>query len=160
MWGILKEVKCRLCEKYYKEKKIRDPPDSVESVGHIQCYCPVLQLPLITIHHGIWRELMLSIRKFSSEQNDALEPQWHFSSAISPEAHADWGLYKILEYMGLHEILPPGAGQNRPKLRKDVEEYHLAYGIELEETDIDTFISHRPDGVALDRARKKNNGCS
>jgi len=103
---------------------------------------------------------MLSIRKFSSEQNDALEPQWHFPSAISPEAHADWGLYKILEYMGLHEILPPGAGQNRPKLRKDVEEYHLAYGIELEETDIDTFISHRPDGVALDRARKKNNGCS
>ena len=41
-WGVLNEVKCRLCEKYYKEKNIRDPPDTVESVGHIQCYCPVL----------------------------------------------------------------------------------------------------------------------
>ena len=33
MWGILKEVKCRLCKKYFKEKKI-DPPDSIESVTH------------------------------------------------------------------------------------------------------------------------------
>jgi len=62
-WGILKDVKCRLCEKYYKEKKMRDPPDSVEIVGHIQCYCLVLQLPRIAIHHGIWRELMFSIQK-------------------------------------------------------------------------------------------------
>jgi len=35
-WGILIEVKCRLCAKYYTEKNIREPPDSVESVGHIQ----------------------------------------------------------------------------------------------------------------------------
>jgi len=35
MWGILNEVKCRLCEKYYKQKQI-DPSNSVESVGHIQ----------------------------------------------------------------------------------------------------------------------------
>jgi len=73
-WGILNEVKCRLCEKYYKENYVRDPPDSVESVGHIQCYCPVLQLPRIAIHHGIWRELMFSIRKSSTEINDASEP--------------------------------------------------------------------------------------
>ena len=30
--GILKDVKCRLCEKYYKEKNILDPPDTVECV--------------------------------------------------------------------------------------------------------------------------------
>jgi len=48
-WGILNDVKCRLCEKYYKEKKIQDPPDTVESVGHIQCYCLVLQLPRIVV---------------------------------------------------------------------------------------------------------------
>jgi len=54
--------------------------------------------------------------------NVASEPRWHFPSALSPEAHAEWGLYKILEYMGLHEILPPGAGKNRAKLRKDIEE--------------------------------------
>jgi len=153
-WGILNDIKCRLCEKYYKEKNILDPPDTVESVGHIQCYCPVLQLPRIAIHHGIWRELMFSIRKSSTELNDALEPRWHFPSALSPEAHAEWGLYKILEYMGLHEILPPGAGQNMAKLRKDIEEYHTAYAIDFDDTDIDTFIARRPDGLAFDKEKK------
>jgi len=33
-WGILNDVKCRLCEKYHKEKNTREPPDSVESVEH------------------------------------------------------------------------------------------------------------------------------
>ena len=50
MWGRLNNIKCRLCEKYYKEK---DSTNSVESVGHIQCYCPVLQRPRILIHHVI-----------------------------------------------------------------------------------------------------------
>jgi len=126
----------------------------VESVGLIQCYCSVLQLPRIAIHLGICRELMFSIRKSSTELNDASEPRWHFPSALSLEAHAEWGLYKISEYMGLHEILPPGAGQNRPKLRKDIEEYHIAYAIDFDETDIDTFIARRPDGLAFDKEKK------
>ena len=50
--------------------------------------------------------------------------------------------------MGLHEILPPGSGKNRAKLRKDIEEYHTAYAIEFDDADIDTFISRRPDGLA------------
>jgi len=83
-------------KRYYKEKKVKEPPDSVESVGHIQFYCPVLQLPRIAIHHGIWSDLMFSIRKSSLELNYASEPRWHFPSALSPEAHAEWGLYKIL----------------------------------------------------------------
>jgi len=153
-WGILNEVKCRLCEKYYKERNIPEPPDSVESVGHIQCYCPALQLPRIAIHHGIWKELMFSIRKSSIELNNASEPRWHFPSALSPEAHAEWGLYKILEYMGLHEILPPGSGKNRAKLRKDIEEHHTTYAIDFDDADIDTFIARRPDGLAFDK--KKN----
>ena len=37
---------------------------------------------------------MFSIRKSSTELNDVLEPQWHFPSALSPEAHAEWGIYK------------------------------------------------------------------
>jgi len=151
--GILNKVKCRLCEKYYKEKNMREPPDMVESVGHIQCYCPVLQLPRIAIHHGIWRELMFSIRKSSTELNEASEPRWRFPSSLSPEAHAEWGLYKILEHMGLHEILPPGAGHNRAKLRKDIEEYHIAYAIDFEDTDIGTFIARRPDGLAFDKEK-------
>jgi len=51
--SILNDVKCSLCEKYYKERNIPEPPDTVESVGHIRCYCPALQLPQISIHHGI-----------------------------------------------------------------------------------------------------------
>jgi len=96
---------------------------------------------------------MFSIRKASTELNDASEPRRHFPSALSPEAHAEWGLYKILEYMGLHEILPPGAGQNRVRLRKDIEEYHIAYAIDFDHTDIDTFIARRPDGLAFDKAK-------
>ena len=96
---------------------------------------------------------MFSIRKSSTELNDASKPRWHFSSALSPEAHAEWGLYKILEYMGLHEILPPGAGQNRAKLRKDIEEYRTAYAIDFEDTDVDTFIARRPDGLAFDKEK-------
>ena len=34
----INDVKCRLCEEYYKERNIPEPPDTVESVGHIQCY--------------------------------------------------------------------------------------------------------------------------
>jgi len=58
--------------------------------------------------------------------------------------------------MGLHEILPPGAGQNRAKLRKDIEEYHMAYDIDFDETDrdIDTFIARRPDGLVFDKEKK------
>ena len=55
--------------------------------------------------------------------------------------------------MGLHEILPPGAGQNRAKLRKDIEEYHIAYGINFDEH-IHTFIARRPDGLAFDKEQK------
>ena len=97
---------------------------------------------------------MFSTRESSTELNDTMEPRWHFPSALSPEAHAGWGLYKILEYMGLHEILPPGKGKNRTKLRKDIEEYLLAYDIVFEETDTDTFISRRPDGLAFDKKKK------
>ena len=96
---------------------------------------------------------MFFIRKSSTDLNEASEPRWHFPSALSPEAHAEWGLYKILEYMGLHEILQPGAGQNRAKLRKDIEEYHIAYDIDFDETDIDTFIARRPDGLAFDKGK-------
>jgi len=93
---------------------------------------------------------MFSIRKSSTELNDASE-RWHFPSALSPEAHAEWGVYKILEYIGLYEILPPGAGQNRAKLRKDIEEYHTAYAIDFDDTDIDTLIARRPGGLAFDK---------
>jgi len=93
---------------------------------------------------------MFSIRKSSTELSNASEPRWHFPSA----AHAEWGLYKILEYMGLHEILPPGSGKNRAKLRKDIEEYLTAYAIDINDADIDTFIA--ADRTASPLTRKRN----
>jgi len=83
-----------------------------------------------------------------------MEPRWHFPSALSTEAQAEWGLYKILEYMGLHVILPPGEGQNKTKLKKRIEKYHLAYNIDFEEGEQETFISRRPDGLAFDKEKK------
>jgi len=97
---------------------------------------------------------MFSIRKSSTELNDASEPGWHFPSALSPEAHAKWGLYKILEYMGPHEIFPPGAGKKMAKLCRDIEEYHIDYTINFDDSDIDTFIARRPDGLAFDKEKK------
>ena len=98
-WGILNEVKCRLCGKYYKERNIPEPPDTVESVGHIQCYCPALQLPRIAIHQGIWRELMFSIRKSSTELNNASEPRWHFSLSSKPRRPCGMG---FVQDLGIH----------------------------------------------------------
>ena len=94
--GLIKWTRvllCRLWEKYYKNKNM-DAPDSVESVGHIQCYCPAHQFLHVNIHHGIWRELMSFIRKCSTKLNDEKEPRWHFHQilTLSPEARAEWGL--------------------------------------------------------------------
>ena len=73
---------------------------------------------------------------------------------VRPEDHAEWGLYKILEHMGLHEILPSGSGKNRAKLRRDIEGYHIAYAIDFDDADIDTFIARRPDGLGFDKEEK------
>ena len=44
--------------------------------------------------------------------------------------------------------------KNRAKLRKDIEEYHIAYAIDFGDSDIDTFIAQRPDGLAFDKEKK------
>ena len=38
--------------------------------------------------------------------------------------------------------------------RKDIEEYHIAYAIDFDDADIDTFIARRPDGLAFDKEEK------
>ena len=47
------------------------------------------------------QHVMCFIRKCSTELNDEKEPQWLFPAALSAEVHDEWGLYKILECMGL-----------------------------------------------------------
>jgi len=49
---------------------------------------------------------------------------------------------------------PSGSISTRAKLQKDIEEYHVTYAIDFDETDIDTFIVRRPDGLAFDKERK------
>jgi len=36
---------------------------------------------------------------------------------------------------------------------QDIEEYHTAYAIDFDDTDIDTFIARRPDGLAFDKEK-------
>ena len=43
--------------------------------------------------------------------------------------------------------------RTEPIYGKDIEEYHMAYNIDFDETDIDTFISGRPDGLAFDKGK-------
>ena len=96
---------------------------------------------------------MFSIWNSSTELNVRMEPRCHFPSFLSPEAHAEWGLYKNLGYMGLHVILPLGEGQNRSKLKKNIEEYHLADNIDFKEGDPETSIFRRPDGLTFDKEK-------
>jgi len=74
-----------------------------------------------------------------------------FSLSSKPRSPRGIGL---VQYMGLHEILPPGSRKNRAKLRKDIEEYHTAYAIKFNDADIDTFIARRLDGLAFDNEEK------
>jgi len=44
--------------------------------------------------------------------------------------------------------------QERDRTEPNYEKCHLAYGIDFDVTDIDTFISWRPDGLAFDKEKK------
>jgi len=76
-----------------------------------------------------------------------------FSLSSEPRSPCGMGSIQDLGICGADEILPPGAGQNRVRLRKDIEEYHIAYVIDFDDTDIDTFIARRPDGLAFDKEK-------
>ena len=75
-------------------------------------------------------------------------------SALSPEAHAKWGLHKIREFIGLHVRPPLEDSRNRTKLRKDIQEYHIAYGNSYDADLLCTLMSRRPDGLAFDKENK------
>jgi len=77
-----------------------------------------------------------------------------FSLSPKPRSTCGMGSIKILEYMGLYEILLPAVGQNMAKIRKDIEENYTAYAIDFDDTDLDTFIARRPDGLAFDKEQK------
>jgi len=78
------------------------------------------------------------------------ELRWHFPYVLSPEAHAEWRLYKILEDMGLHEELSLGEtqtknGPHRRRRRKTKDQAPIwASSITSAEEKIMAGKTHRP----------------
>ena len=46
--GMTQSPFCAACQR-------RNIPDQTETVGHIQCWCPALELPRIAAHHSEWQ---------------------------------------------------------------------------------------------------------
>ena len=65
LWGLRDSNEFRLCKRLHPE--VTPWP---ESLSHVQARCPALQKPRITVHHGIWRELLTSISRNSMESHD------------------------------------------------------------------------------------------
>jgi len=63
---------------------------------------------------------MFPIRKSPTELTDEKQPRWDFLFTSTLEAHAEWGLFKILKCMGLNEILPwhQGRDKTEPNLKR------------------------------------------
>jgi len=61
----------------------------------------------------------------------------------------------MIEYMGLHESLQLGLkhGRNRTRVHTDIDEYHIAYYLDLDADPLSTFQSRRPDGPAFDQEK-------
>jgi len=70
------------------------------------------------LHHVIWRGFNFSIRKCSTELHDEKDLRGHYPSALSPEVHDEWGLNKILEYMGPYEVTTRKQTEQTPKSKK------------------------------------------
>ena len=65
---------------------------------------------------------MFPIRKSSTELNNASEPQWHFQTALSPEAHAEWVCirsWNIWDYMRFSHQGRERIGPNSGKTSKN-----------------------------------------
>lgn len=94
-WGILPSDKCRLCKKVAPDKQ-----PVVETIRHIQRYCPALKLIRIAIHHGFWRQLLRSIKTLSTrKKEDNTDKKWNLPSASSEVSHIQCDLRKILQHM-------------------------------------------------------------
>jgi len=117
-----------------------------ESLGHIQARCQVLQEPRITVHHGIWCELLTAISRNSLEAHDDGEKK-----CTSPQPLARTSSMRHLElFSGIkpreEEIATFHARQNI---------FLTAAEIFLTAAEITTFQGRRPDGVAFDAKAKQ-----
>jgi len=81
--------------------------------------------------------------------------KWHIGTpmAIKPRSTRGVG---ALQDSGIHGITwdpPTRSGTEQSQTTKGYEEYHMAYDIDFDETDIDTFIARRPDGLVFDEEK-------
>jgi hypothetical protein len=84
---------CKIC-------KACNNPDQTDNVGHIQGYCPALEIPRIAAHHCIWRELMSLIKRHSNEKSEDKETtKWSFPTATDEEIHKEWNMLDILTHI-------------------------------------------------------------
>jgi len=122
LWGLRDSDKCRLCKRLHPE--VTPWP---ESLSHVQARCPALQKPRITVHHGIWRELLTAISKNSIESHDHGNRKWYFLSAVSEATHDEGTVRQILVHLGLFSGIK--------SLRADVTEFHARQDIILTDED-------------------------
>ena len=137
LWGIRDDDGCRLCKRLHPEEAPWQ-----ESLGHIQARCPALQKPRIAVHHGIWRELLVSISRNSTEAHESGERKWYFPSAVSEVTHIEWTVRQILVHLGLFT--------GRRRFNEEIANFYAKMDITLTEDEITDFLSKRPDGVAFD----------
>ena len=142
LWGIREDDGCRLCKRLHPEESPWQ-----ESLGHIQARCPALQKPRIAVHHGIWRELLVSISRNSTEAHDSGERKWYFPSAVSETTHIEWTVRQILVHLDLFTGLR--------RFNEEIADFYAKVNITLTEDEITKFLSKRPDGVAFDARGKQ-----
>ena len=96
LWGMWDNDECRLCRRLHSEGAVH-----AECPEHIQCYCPALQKPRIAVHHGIWRELHVTISRWSKKNKNDDNLKWFFPSAISESDHCELTFRRTMDHLGL-----------------------------------------------------------
>ena len=99
------------------------------------------------MHHGIWRELLVSISRNSKETHDNGDRKWYFPSAVSEETHIEWTVRQILVHLGLFTGLP--------RFTVEITDFYARMNITLTKDEITDFLSKRPDGVAFNARGKR-----
>jgi len=136
LWCIREDDDCSLCKRLHP-----DVAPWPEILGHIEPRCPVLRNPRIAVHHGIWCDLLTSIRRNSLEAHDDGEKKWHLPSAVSEATHNEGTVRQILVHLGLFSGIV--------WLEEEVATFHVRRSIFLTATEITIFQGGRPDAVAV-----------
>ena len=134
LWGLRENKKCRLCKRSHL-----DVTPWPEIHGYIKTQCPVLRKPRITVHHGIWCELLTAISRNSLEAHDNGKRKWYFLSAVSEATHDKWTFRQILVHLGLFSGIR--------QLNDEIITFYAQQNIVSTSEEITSFYGQRPDGA-------------